>query len=57
VESPVGRVPVVGNPLRLSQSPARFDPIPALGEQTDAILKKLGYDESHIAQFHRDKIV
>jgi itaconate CoA-transferase len=57
VESPVGRVPVVGNPLRLSQSPARFDPIPALGEQTDAVLKKLGYDENHIAQFHRDKII
>ncbi len=57
VESPVGRVPVVGNPLRLSQSPARFDPIPALGEQTDAVLKKLGYDETRIAQFHRDKIV
>ena len=57
VESPVGRVPVVGNPLRLSDSPARFDPIPALGEQTDAILKKLGYDENHIAQFHRDKTI
>jgi itaconate CoA-transferase len=57
VESPVGRVPVVGNPLRLSQSPARFDPVPALGEQTDAVLKKLGYDESRIAQFHRDKII
>ena len=57
VDSPVGRVPVVGNPLRLSDSPARFDPIPALGEQTDAVLKKLGYDESRIAQFHRDKII
>ncbi len=57
VESPVGRVPVVGNPLRLSQSPARFDPIPALGEQTDAVLKKLGYDESQIDQLHRDKII
>jgi itaconate CoA-transferase len=57
VESPVGRVPVVGNPLRLSQSPARFDPVPALGEQTDAVLKKLGYDETRIAQLHRDKII
>lgn len=57
VESPVGRVPVVGNPLRLSQSPARFDPIPALGEQTDAVLKKLGYDDGQIAQLHRDKVI
>jgi crotonobetainyl-CoA:carnitine CoA-transferase CaiB-like acyl-CoA transferase len=57
VESPVGRVPVVGNPLRLSESPARFDPVPALGEQTEAVLKRLGYDESDIARLHRDKVV
>ena len=57
VDSPVGRVPVVGNPLRLSESPARFDPVPALGEQTSAILTRLGYDESQIAQFHREKII
>ena len=57
VDSPVGRVPVVGNPLRLSDSPARFDPIPALGEQTAAILNRLGYDESQIAQLHREKII
>jgi itaconate CoA-transferase len=57
VDSPVGRVPVVGNPLRLSDSPARFDPVPALGEQSAAILTRLGYDESQIAQFHREKII
>jgi crotonobetainyl-CoA:carnitine CoA-transferase CaiB-like acyl-CoA transferase len=57
VDSPVGRVPVVGNPLRLSESPARFDPVPALGEHTAAILTRLGYDESQIAHFHREKII
>jgi itaconate CoA-transferase len=57
VDSPVGRVPVVGNPLRLSDSPARFDPVPALGEQTAAILTRLGYDESQIAQLRREKII
>lgn len=57
VDSPVGRVPVIGNPLRLSDSPARFDPIPALGEQTDAVLKKLGYTDSQIDEFRRDKII
>ena len=35
MESPVGPVPVVASPLRLSDSPARYDPIPALGEDTD----------------------
>lgn len=57
VDSPVGRVPVVGNPLRLSDSPARFDPVPALGEQSAAILTRLGYDETQIAQFRREKII
>jgi crotonobetainyl-CoA:carnitine CoA-transferase CaiB-like acyl-CoA transferase len=57
VDSPVGRVPVLGNPLRLSQSGARFDPIPALGEQTDAVLKRLGYSDSQIDEFRRGKII
>ena len=57
VDSPVGRVPVVGNPLRLSNSPARFDPVPALGQQTEAVLKKLGYGEEQIGEFRRDKII
>ena len=57
VDSPVGRVPVVGNPLRLSNSPARFDPVPALGQQTEAVLKKLGYSEEQIGEFRRDKII
>ena len=57
VDSPVGRVPVLGNPLRLSQSPVRFDPIPALGEQTAAVLARLGYDDSQIAQLQREKVI
>jgi itaconate CoA-transferase len=57
VDSPVGRVPVVGNPLRLSDSPARFDPVPALGEQTEAVLRKLGYNDDQISGFRRDKII
>ncbi len=42
IESPVGRVPVIASPLRLSNSPARYDPIPALGQDTEAILRELG---------------
>jgi crotonobetainyl-CoA:carnitine CoA-transferase CaiB-like acyl-CoA transferase len=57
VDSPVGRVPVLGNPLRLSQSPVRFDPIPALGEQTATILARLGYDDGQIAQLQREKVI
>lgn len=57
VESPVGRVPVVGNPLRLSDSPARYDRIPDLGADTEPILKELGYDDNAIESFRRDKVI
>jgi crotonobetainyl-CoA:carnitine CoA-transferase CaiB-like acyl-CoA transferase len=57
VESPVGKVPVVGNPMRLSASPARYDRIPDLGENTEAILKKLGYDDGAIAKLRGEKII
>jgi crotonobetainyl-CoA:carnitine CoA-transferase CaiB-like acyl-CoA transferase len=57
IESPVGRVPVVGNPLRLSDSPERLDRIPDLGADTDAVLKELGYSASAIVQLRRDGVV
>lgn len=57
VESPVGRVPVVGNPLRLSASPARYDRVPELGEHTDALLRKLGYGDGEIARLRKENIV
>lgn len=57
VESPVGKVPVVGNPLRLSGSPARYERVPALGEDTEAILKEAGYDDKTIESLRRDKVI
>jgi itaconate CoA-transferase len=57
VESPVGKVPVVANPIRLSASPARYDSIPDLGENTEAILKKLGYDDDAIRKLHQAKTI
>ncbi|MGO9590226.1 MAG: CaiB/BaiF CoA transferase family protein [Candidatus Acidiferrales bacterium] len=57
MESPVGTVPVIGSPLRLSDSPARFDPIPALGQDTEAILKELGYTSAEIDAFRRDRVI
>lgn len=57
VESPVGRVPVIASPLNLSDSPARYDRIPDLGEDTEAILHELGYDDANIAQLRRDSVI
>jgi crotonobetainyl-CoA:carnitine CoA-transferase CaiB-like acyl-CoA transferase len=57
VESPVGRVPVVGSALNLSASPARYGPVPALGADTDAVLGELGYDEGAIAGLRERGVV
>jgi formyl-CoA transferase len=35
----------------------RMDPVPALGEHTDAILGELGYSAGQIAELHRDQVV
>jgi itaconate CoA-transferase len=57
VESPVGAVPVLASPLRLSDSPQRLDPVPALGEDTDSILHGLGYDDAAIDILRREHVI
>src|ERR1019366_10659830 len=57
MESPVGPVPVIGSPLRVPESPARFDPIPALGQDTEPILRDLGYGDAEIEKLRRDQVI
>ena len=56
-ESPVGKVPVIANALKMSQSDPLYDRIPGLGEDTEAILKELGYDANSVAQLQREKVI
>jgi itaconate CoA-transferase len=56
MESPVGPVPVIASPLRLSDSPARYDRIPALGQDTEAILRELGYTGAEIEKLRTDTV-
>jgi len=56
-ESPVGKVPVIANPLKMSRSQARYDPIPSLGRDSDAILRDAGYASSEIEALRRDKVI
>jgi len=56
-ESPVGTVPVIANALKMSKSDARYDRIPALGENNDQILADLGYDAAAIASLREQKVI
>ena len=56
-ESPVGKVPVIANPLKMSRSQARYDPIPSLGGDSEAILRDAGYTTSEIEGLRRDKVI
>ncbi len=57
VASPVGRIPVIASPLHLSASPARYERVPALGEDTAAVLAELGYDEPAIARLRERGVI
>jgi itaconate CoA-transferase len=56
-ESPVGKIPVIANALKMSDSPAHYDRIPALGEDSEAILGELGYNVAEIAKLRVEKII
>lgn len=57
VASPVGNLPALLPAATLSAVEPRFDPIPALGEQTASILAELGYDGAAIAQLRAEQVV
>ena len=57
MESPVGPVPVIASPLRLSDSSARLDPIPALGQDTEPILRELGYSPAEISALRQNNVI
>jgi crotonobetainyl-CoA:carnitine CoA-transferase CaiB-like acyl-CoA transferase len=56
-ESPVGKVPVIANALKMSKSDARYERIPALGEKSDEILRELGYDVGAVARLRAEKVI
>jgi crotonobetainyl-CoA:carnitine CoA-transferase CaiB-like acyl-CoA transferase len=56
-ESPVGKVPVIANALKMSASDARYERIPSLGENNEAILGELGYDGAAIETLRREKVI
>jgi crotonobetainyl-CoA:carnitine CoA-transferase CaiB-like acyl-CoA transferase len=49
VDSPAGPIPAALPPATLDGVEVRMDPIPGIGEHTDAILKDLGYSLAEVA--------
>jgi len=56
-ESPVGKVPVIANALKMSGSPARYDRIPSLGEDSETILREIGFGAEQIARLRDLKVI
>ena len=53
-----GTVQMIGQPIELSDTPARIETAPPLlGEQTDAVLREAGYSEAEIERFRASGVV
>jgi formyl-CoA transferase len=52
-----GKFLTVGCPMKFSDFTPKITGAPLLGEQTDEVLERLGYNKDQIAKMHRDKIV
>ncbi len=57
VDSPVGPVPVLATPPVSPSWATRMEPIPGLGEHTDALLAELGCSADDIRALHADEVV
>ncbi len=57
VATPVGPVPALLPPGASSGWDARMDPIPALGEHSEAILRELGYADADIDQLKASEVI
>ncbi len=51
-------VSLIGNPIKLSQTPVDYQlPPPMLGQHTEQILKRLGYSAEDIAKMRQDHVI
>ncbi len=57
VESPVGPVHVITSPMRLSDSPERLDAVPALGQDTETVLREIGYTSEEIRRLRAEQVI
>jgi itaconate CoA-transferase len=57
VGSPVGPLQALLPPVTMSDVEPQMDPIPALGEQTEAILRSIGYADEQICRLRAEQAI
>ena len=57
VDSPAGELPALLPPASSSAFAPRMGAVPAVGQNTDAVLASLGYAPEQVAQFHASEVV
>ena len=57
VASPAGPLQALAPPILLDRTEPRMEAIPALGQDTDAILAELGYTPEQIQQLRHEGVV
>lgn len=57
IDSPAGKLPALLPPAMQGCFESRMDPVPALGQHTEAILAELGYSPEKIAQLLRERVI
>lgn len=57
VDSPAGTLPALLPPASSNAFAPRMAAVPAVGENTDAVLASLGYAPEQVARFHASEVV
>ena len=57
VNSPVGQLKALLPPVTMRDIEPRMDPIPALGEHTEQVLRSLGYDDGQICRLRAEHMI
>ena len=57
VDTPVGKIKAMLPPGVPASFEPRMDPVPAIGEHTDAILAELGYEQEAIAKLRAAGVI
>jgi itaconate CoA-transferase len=57
VDSPVGRIPALIPPVRMDHVESRMDPIPALGQHSESVLRELGFDGPTIERWKQGGVI